>query len=73
VGVHNLNPSPFDLIQKVNILEREINRVGNNINQITRHINSGFFVEIEKNQPLECMGELEKRQIEIKRIIKEKS
>lgn len=56
--IHNRSPARREDYILIKELINSINAVGNNINQIAKNFNSGFFDESEKKELVKLMEEL---------------
>lgn len=63
--IRNQTPATREDFMMMKSLINEINAIGNNLNQIARNFNSGFFDESEKKQLISLMEELIKNTGEI--------
>ena len=68
--INNHTPQSREDLQQIKQLVYEINKIGENINQITKHVNSGFYSEHEKRKLFALMNTLVKHTEKI--IINEK-
>lgn len=58
--INNNSPQSREDLQQIKQLVYEINKIGENINQITKHVNSGFYSEHEKRKLFALMNTLVK-------------